>query len=131
MSINPVTGISPAEPAQNTDAEARPLRPWPGVGPKPASNATESGTLPERETQSPKASAEPQPLPEDEVQVQHDRVDGEIVIKYLDRAGEVVLQVPSSQVVGITRSIASDFQEAAKERRQEIESGEGGKSHGH
>jgi hypothetical protein len=130
MSINPVAGINSVEP-QAQDANPLPLRPWPGVTPQPAASATESGTIQEREAQPPKDSAEPRQLPEDEVQVQHDRVDGEIVIKYLDKSGDVILQVPSSQVVGVTRSIASDFHEEAKVRRHQVEAGEGEKSHGH
>ncbi|HEX3819461.1 MAG TPA: hypothetical protein VHW45_03980 [Candidatus Sulfotelmatobacter sp.] len=131
MSINPVAGIDPTESTQNPDIETQPLRPWPGVTPKPASSATESGSLQEREIQPPKASAEPQQLPEDEVQVQHDRADGEIVIRYLDKSGDVILQVPSSQMVGMTRSIASDFQEEAKLRRNELEGRSEERNHGY
>jgi hypothetical protein len=129
MSINPVAGID-AQGTQNTEA-SNPFRPWPGVTPKPAPGATESGNLSDREIQRPQAPSEPQGLPEDEVKVQHDSVDGEIVIKYLDKAGDVILQVPSSQMVGVTRAIDNDFQEQAKVRRNEVAVNEGEKDHGY
>jgi len=67
---------------------------------------------------------------EDEVQVQRDSSTGAIVIKYLDQAGNVVLQVPSSQVLSLARAIEKDLSEAEKLHRPDIlrPLDEGGKS---
>lgn len=131
MSINPIPAIGGNE-AQLPDVHS-------GRGETPSvSSAGEtpaSGTLPKREIPAPQttpASAEP---PQDEVQVQRDSgTGGEIVIRYLDHAGNVVLQVPTSQMLGVMRAIDQDFAQEAK-ARESIQASErassGGKDHGH
>ena len=42
------------------------------------------------------------------------RAGGAIVIRYLDAHGNVVLQVPSSQVLELARSIRQDLESATK-----------------
>jgi uncharacterized FlaG/YvyC family protein len=49
--------------------------------------------------------------------VQRDsETNGEIVIRYLDRSGDVILQVPSSQMLALTRAIDQNLQQEAKVR---------------
>jgi uncharacterized FlaG/YvyC family protein len=45
-----------------------------------------------------------------------DESNGQIVIKYLDHSGQVILQIPSSQVLGLARAIEKTFEEQASHR---------------
>jgi uncharacterized FlaG/YvyC family protein len=69
-------------------------------------------------------------MPTDEVQVQRDSATTEIVIKYLDGSGNVILQVPSSQVLDVARAIDQGLQQESKDRATTTgaEDREGGKS---
>ena len=121
---------------------------WPSIDNGPA-----GGNLPARQNSSnvqPEKSAQPDPgtspkqeihllqntpaapeIAKDEVQVQRDsQTNDEVVIRYMNSAGDVILQVPSSQMLGITRAIHQDFEQAARARAT-APSGEGGDSHGH
>jgi hypothetical protein len=117
MSINPVPIIVPGSATELADAnpqkrpnaaqEENPVQPIPGTSPKQESNSTQPAA----------ASTE---LPQDEVQVLRDsQTNGEVVIKYLDHAGNLIVQIPSSQMLGVTRAIEQDFQ--AKEKAHENE----------
>ncbi len=133
MSINPVAMIGPIFEAQSSGTsvrgEQRVVSREDG-GP----NRSISGTEPKREIHSPTGDPESAKLAQDEVQVQRDQgTNGEIVIRYVDHSGNLILQVPSSQVLGMMRSIGQDFEEAAARRTtapaQSNE--ERGKTHGH
>jgi hypothetical protein len=66
--------------------------------------------------------------------VQRDPETTEIVIKYLDRSGSVILQVPSSQVLGVAHAIDQDLAQEAKVQASASAAqaqSEGGKVHGH
>lgn len=43
----------------------------------------------------------------------------QLIVQYVNKAKEVVLQVPSSQELAVQRGIAQDFQHAAKRRASE------------
>jgi hypothetical protein len=114
MSINPVPIIEPAGAAQfaaddprqrpSTTAKTNSAKPDPGTSPK-----QEAGTA-----QGPAAGTE---IPQDEVQVQRNsQTNGEIVIRYLDHYGNVIVQVPSAQMLGVTRAIDQDLLKEAKAR---------------
>lgn len=79
----------------------------PGTGTQPKPEDLGGKNLP--------ASAE---LPQDEVQVQRDsQIRDEVVIKYLDTAsGDLILQVPSAEVLSVDRGIYQEFQQQAKVR---------------
>lgn len=47
--------------------------------------------------------------------------NGEIVIRYLDQRGNLILQVPSSEVLGVTRGIDQALEQS--KRAQAAESG--------
>jgi hypothetical protein len=72
-------------------------------------------------------------LPQDVVEVHQDpEIKDQIIIQYLDKAKNLVLQVPSSQELDVERGIAQDFQQAAKVRATEktAAASEGETSHG-
>lgn len=113
----------------------------------PDARSRQSSELP-RQLAKPNSGAEPKPvrhdlehapqsfeLPQDVVQVQRDReTNNQIVIRYLDASGELILQVPSSQVLGLSRAIAQTFEEQACARKSRDASNselEGEKSRGH
>jgi len=129
MSINPVLGMEAAStqwadgnPYRNGSAAAnpRPAPPDPGTSPKQEAHLSPSAP----------SLAE---LPQDEVQVQRDSgTNDEIVIRYVDRSGKLILQVPSSQVLGMARAIGQEMaQEAKIEANASAQSShQGGKVHG-
>ena len=117
MSINPVPIIVPESAADLADAnlqkrqtaaqEGNPFQPNPGTTSKQESSSAQP---PARSTE----------LPQDEVQVLRDsQTNGEVVVKYLDHAGNLIVQMPSSQMLGVTRAIEQDFQ--AREKAHENE----------
>jgi hypothetical protein len=122
MNINPVQnfGTGNADPG----AELK-NRPSPQPGP---------GKVPEREPSLPSKVSPPTEMPQDEVQVLRDaETNEEVAIKYLDRSGHVILQVPSEQLLEIARTIHQSLQQ------MEVRGGgspaasgsEKGTSHGH
>jgi hypothetical protein len=130
MSINPVPGV---EAASTQPTEASPHRNRSAAAnPRPAPPEPEPGPKPEADL-SPSAPALTE-LPEDEVQVQRDSgAGGEIVIKYLDQSGGVILQVPSSQVLEVARAIDQEVAQEEKtlaNRDAAQSSHEGDKVHG-
>ncbi len=65
-----------------------------------------SETVPNRDIADQQQTHEGPETPKDEVQVQRDESgDGQIVIKYLDKSGQVILQIPTSQVLALARAI--------------------------
>jgi uncharacterized FlaG/YvyC family protein len=128
MSINPVPPMAgetfqvKADPHHENQPTTRSAQP-------------DSGRVPEQNSdllQNAHSSIE---MPEDEVQVQRDsEADGVIVVKYLDHSGNLIVQVPSSQVLSVMRGINQDFQAEAKvrsSRSAEPPANQGEKTHGH
>jgi hypothetical protein len=136
MSIHPVQGTGPANETQFADAN---VRPWPPRSSAPAaagSSQLNSEVAPKQELRNPQNESASREMPQDVVQVQRDGgTNGEIVIRYLDRSGDVILQVPSAQVLAMTRTIDENFQQEAKARSAAVGTtqagSEGGKTHGH
>jgi hypothetical protein len=129
MSIHPVSAIESNSAAQ---ANAPADRPAPVVEKNPVQPI--SGPSPKPETHNPSNTAASSQMPEDEVQVQRDsEANGAIVIKYVDKFGHVVFQVPSSQVLGVAQAIDQEL--AAEAKARENAGGTqpesiGGKAHG-
>ncbi len=107
--------------------------PKPSPAHVPENRATPNpGTGSNQEIRSTQIGAEAASSTGDEVQVHRDD-EGSIVIKYVDRSGNVVLQVPSSQVLGLTRAIEKALNDEAQKHAaaRALEArGEGGYSHG-
>jgi hypothetical protein len=122
----PASGVRPAGKSQTAthEDEAAPTLAQPGTG-----------TQPKQEDPAVKNLPFPSELPRDEVQVQRDaQIRDEVVIKYLDTAsGDLILQVPSAEVLSVNRGIYQEFQQQAKVR-EDAGAGaadKGEKSHGH
>jgi len=132
MSINPVASIvsmSEAESAAVKSSHA----PAPQVAGEPA-YVSDSGSAPKQETPVVQAPARVIEMPQDEVEVQRDsQTNNEIVIRYVDGSGHLILQVPSSEVLNLARDIAQTFQQQSSSRADRIESTNdaGGNSRGH
>lgn len=132
MSIDPVSAIRPSPEAkpqardirrpQSSPDAASPVSPRPNV----VRVSNRSGPGPSRNSEAPLAA-------EDEVQVQQgSQTDGKIVIKYLDHSGNLILQIPSSQVLGLARAIDQALDEQQKTRASGgASSAEGAKHNGH
>lgn len=103
MSINPVPMIVPTSPAEFASAspQKRASAPQEENSAQPV-----PGTTPKQEASSAQPSTRSTELPQDEVQVLRDsQTNGEIVIKYLDHSGNLIVQMPSSQMLGVSRAI--------------------------
>lgn len=132
MSIDPVTNLTSISEAQSLDSELNAenpnLRSF-----APRGSATDSGTRPKREIHaSPNGVPSPE-MPADEIQVQQDsQTHGRIVIRYLDHEGEVILQVPSAQVLDLQQAIEQALEQQAKSRAEStIAIAKGAMTNGH
>jgi len=136
MSIAPVRSIPPAGSVQASTATAGTGNPQA----RPASVAVEpetqpvTGTQPRREKLTINKAPSNFELPRDVVEVHQDPASrGQVIIQYLDNAGNVILQVPSAQELSVERGIAQEFQQAARLRAGDITAAAdaGGKTHGY
>jgi len=127
MSINPVPAVGNAT---NTLLTTGGVRTSHARTPEPQGPPTQpnSGPEPRQEIRHQPQTSETSEIVKDEVQVQRDgESNGQIVIRYLDHAGQVILQVPSSQILGLARAIERALEEQATRRSsvsQECELGE-------
>lgn len=116
MSINPVSEVGSATDPQTASVGHRAIAST-SASARAESAQSNSGTAPKQEVQQPQKAPAPVAEAQDEVQVQRDSTtNGEIVIRYLDRSGDVILQVPSSQMLDVTRVIDANLQQEAKVR---------------
>ena len=66
-------------------------------------------------------------LPEDEVQLQRDSgLQNELIVRYVDKTGNLILQVPAEQLLHFERAIAAEFQQAKPPATTEGENPKGG-----
>jgi len=134
MSINPVQGIEAVNEAQLAEVNPPPRPSRSSAAEVGNSTDPGPGTSPNQEARGSQNVPTSPEVAQDEVQVQRDSAaDNEIVIKYVDHSGNVILQVPSSEVLGLARAISEDLQQEAKARAASSAQtdGEGGKTHGH
>jgi hypothetical protein len=130
MSINPVPIIEPAGAAQFAEDDPRQHA---SATAKANSAEPNPGTSPKQDAGTAQGSAATTEIPQDEVQVQRDsQTNGEIVIRYLDHYGNVIVQVPSAQMLGVTRAIDQDFlkDERARESQAATPGSNNGGNHG-
>lgn len=132
MSIDPVSasGLSPESKPQPADIRR------PQVSPGAANPTSPRPSVARVSNRSTPVPSSDSPAPEtlkDEVQVQRGReTDGKIVIKYLDHSGNLILQIPSSQVLGLARAIDQALDQEQKIRASDsASSSEGAKPNGH
>jgi hypothetical protein len=114
MSINPVPPIPTTPEASAGDTNVRPAATSPPTSAEDSFSHPDSGDAPKQELRSPQSTPATSEIPSDEVQVQRDSATEEIVIKYVDRSGNVILQVPSSEVLDVARVIDQNLQQAGK-----------------
>lgn len=116
MSINPVPAVGNANHTSLTTGGVRSSHVRTSE-PQGASTQPNSGPEPKQEIRHRPQTSETLETAKDEVQVQRDsESNGQIVIRYLDHAGQVILQVPSSQVLGLARAIERALEEQATRR---------------
>jgi uncharacterized FlaG/YvyC family protein len=124
MSINPVSATIPNDFAPDSTPRGR------GQSSAAAEKQVEMEPRPNREIRKQQPEPVSTELAEDEVQVQRDPAgSGQIVIKYLDSKGNLILQVPSPQVLGLARAIEESFSVEAKAHA--ANDAEQGENHGH
>jgi len=119
MSIDPVQGFGPISEVGLGEGQPRvwEVQSSPSSG---ADSSTESspnvGRLPKEESSGTNNTSAVAEFPEDEVQLQQDtEIRDQVIVRYLDKAtGDVVLQVPSTQVLSVARGIYEDFQKQAE-----------------
>jgi uncharacterized FlaG/YvyC family protein len=133
MSINPVNNVSPAAVPPVAEASSVQRQTWTVPGVRTVTANADAGAAPKPEITAPQPSSATSELPEDKVQVLRDSAtNNDVVVKYLDHSGNVIVQVPSSELLGLARSISEDFARSARERTTTTEAVQEGKgSHGH
>jgi hypothetical protein len=120
MSIGPIQSFPPPENTQAVNptegSSYADARPGSGVAVNEAAQPV-SGTLPKQETSTGKNASSSYELPEDVVEVHQDpETKDRVIFQFLDKAKNVILQVPSSGELSVERGIAQDLQAAAKLR---------------
>ena len=116
MSINPVPAVGNATNTSLTTGGVRSSHVRTSE-PQGASPQPNSGPEPRQEIRHRPQTSETFETAKDEVQVQRDNEsNGQIVIRYLDHAGQVILQIPSSQILGLARAIERALEEQATRR---------------
>ena len=136
MSIGPIASFPPPESAQTVEPVVGSSRAEAGLGSDTAEEPAQSvsGTLPKQEASSAQNVSSTYELPEDVVEVHQDpEIKSQVIVQYLDQAKNLILQVPSTQELGVERGIAQDLQQAAKLRTSAdtaAAGSEGEKTHG-
>ena len=78
-------------------------------------------TVPKAESHDPQRAPSTPLEPEDEVEVQWDtQLKNELIFKYIDGTGKVVLQVPSSEALSVKRGIQKEFDRRAGDAAAKI-----------
>jgi hypothetical protein len=131
MSIAPVSSFPP----ERTEQIVKP------APPEGASSGTAENTAPPPVSVSPpkqkisntNSAPGSYELQQDVVELHQDpEIKDQLIVEYLDKAKNVILQVPSAQELGVERGIAQEIQQAAKLRASaETAAAEGEKSSGH
>jgi hypothetical protein len=136
MSIAPVSSFPPdrSEPSANPNAGSGLSEASPASGPVQRATPPVSGSLPKQESSVTKNVPSADELSQDVVEVHQDpAIKSQVIIQYLDKAKNVVLQVPSNQELGVERGIVQEFQQAAKLRANDnppAAGNEGERTHG-
>jgi uncharacterized FlaG/YvyC family protein len=139
MSVDPVHGYRTGGDAASSDVQPRARQTQASPTPQaPVETDVQpgSGISSKPEKTAAKVAPASSDFPPDEVQLQLDsQIRDQVIVKYTDKAtGEVVLQVPSTQVLGVARGIYEDFQRQTKQRASAEEAAAvaaGGKQNGH
>jgi len=116
MSIQPVPELGPVADPGSSSAGTRADVP---THSQPASAELDSGKQSRTEHSTLEPSMDSTQMPRDEVQVQRvNGASGDIVIRYLDASGNLILQIPSSQVLGLARAVEQALEEQANRKTE-------------
>lgn len=131
MSIHPVpTPGTAADPVANDPRVRETAR----VPSQPTSEP-DSGKNSRVENPGLEPSMDSPPMQQDEVQVQRvNGASGDIVIRYLDASGNLILQIPSSQLLGLAKAVDQALAEQANRRAggsEQAQPGQGDAFDGH
>ena len=114
MSIQPVPTLGPSSDPVIGGTQVRGDASAPSKTP---SAQPDSGTKSRSENPTLELSKDSTPIPQDEVQVQRvNGAGGDIVIRYLDASGNLILQIPSAQVLGLARAVEQALEQQANRR---------------
>jgi hypothetical protein len=119
MSIAPVNNLEPVTAFQSNEGDARPTPAvrTPEKTIPPASVGGESSPATAPAVYGPSEIAQ-LGTEQDEVQLQRDAEDNnQILVRYVDqKTGDLVLQIPSNQVLSVARGIYEEMQQEARAR---------------
>ena len=111
MSISPA--ISFTTVPQASSQEVQPLADSHKPHVQNSGSPPESGKLSNAEVQAPKNDSASSQLPEDEVQLQRDsQLPEQVIVRYMDKTGNLILQIPSAQTLNLEHAIAAEFKPA-------------------
>lgn len=135
MSIAPVSSVPPEQIESAVKPSSAPVQ----AAERASASAAERGETPisvsrskQRVSSTSKAPVSYQ-LQQDVVELHQDpELKGQLIVQYLDKAKNVILQVPSAQELAVERGIAQDIQQAEKlhESNATAAVSEEGKTHG-
>ena len=130
MSIHPVPMLGTAADPIANDPRLREAARMPS---RPTSEP-DSGKKSRVENRRLEPSMDSPPMRQDEVQVQRvNGASGDIVIRYLDASGNLILQIPSSQLLGLAKAVDQALAEQAHRRAngsEQVQPGQGELSDG-
>jgi len=133
MSVGPVQNFVVEAVAMYPQPADRKVQPDPRNSEPTPTFPPDAGNVPKQEAQAPHSpSPSPQP-PEDEVELQRDsELENELIVRYVDGAGNLILQVPSGEMLSLQRAIMEEFQRAQTGTNTPAEvAGQEGESRGH
>jgi hypothetical protein len=111
MSISPAISITTIPQASSPEPQSFGDSRQPH--PQKTASLPSSGEISDAEGQAPKDDSASSQLPEDEVQLQRDsQLQQEPIVRYMDKTGNLILQVPSAQILNLQRAIAAEFEES-------------------
>jgi hypothetical protein len=129
MSISPAITFSTIPQASTPETQSLSDAHQPNA--RKAASPPESGKLSDAEVQAPKDDSASSQLPEDEVQLQHDsQLQAQLIVRYMDKTGNLILQIPSRQTLNLEHAIAAEF-EVPKSKASVEEIHAEGESNGH
>ncbi len=135
MSIAPVSSsqIGSNEQTENTSLRSGAIQTHPAAEPAQAADRSVSETAPKQQSAATRNVPSTYDLPQDVVEVHQDpQIKDQLIVQYLDKSKNLILQVPSSGELTVERGIAAESQQAAKLRASEAAAAQSGgeKTHG-
>ena len=133
MSVSPVQNPVVESAAPYSQPADRKAQPDPRASKPTPTFPPDAGNVSKQEAQTAHGSFVTTQLPEDEVELQHDsELENELIVRYVDGSGNLIVQVPSGQMLSVQQGIMQEFQRAqARSSASAKNAGPEGESHGH